>query len=91
MTQGESFVLCAAFRYSRGRQTSAMEIVVDHICKQLDRMSAVDIQQFLLEIDRRRKYGGPWGLQEEDHVNKLEKELMKVMKVKNGEAKYAKL
>ena len=75
MTQDESFVLCAAFRYAQGRKTSAMEIVVNHICKQLDRMSAIDIQQFLLEIDRRRKYGGPWGLQEEDHVNRLEKEL----------------
>ena len=51
------------------------EIVVNHICKQLDRMSAIDIQQFLLEIDRRRKYGGPWGSQEGDYVNRLEKEL----------------
>jgi hypothetical protein len=38
-------------------------------------MSPNDIQQFLLEIDRRRKYGGPWGLQEEKHVDILEKEL----------------
>lgn len=76
MTQEESFVLCAAFRYAQGRNTLAMEIVVNHICKQLDRMSTVDIQQFLLEIDRRRRYGVPWGLQEEKHVNRLEKELM---------------
>ena len=75
VTQDESFVLCAAFRYAQGRNTYAMSVVVNHICKQLDRMSAIDIQQFLLEIDRRRKYGGPWGLQEEDHVNRLEKEL----------------
>ena len=59
MFEDESFVLCAAFRYAQGRKTFAMEIVVNHICKQLDRMSAIDIQQFLLEIDRRRKYGRP--------------------------------
>ena len=75
MTQHESFGLCAAFRYAQERQTFAMEVVVNHICKQLNRMSTSNIQQFLLEIDRRRKYGGPWGLQEEDHVNRFEKEL----------------
>lgn len=80
MTQEESFVLCVAFRYAQGRNTLAMGIVVDHICKQLDRMSTADIQQFLLEIDRRRKYGGPWGSQEEKHVNRLEKELRKCLK-----------
>ena len=80
MTQEESFVLCAAFRYAQGRQTFAMEIVVNYICKQLDRMSPNDIQQFLLEIDRRRKYGGPWGLQEEKHVDRLEKELRGCLK-----------
>lgn len=80
MTPEETFVLAAAFRYAQGRQTLAMEIVVNYICKQLDRMSAIDIQQFLLEIDRRRKYGGPWELQEEDHVNRLEKELKGCLK-----------
>ena len=80
MTQDESFVLCAAFRYAQGRKTFAMGIVVNHICKQLDRMSTVDIQQFLLEIDRRRKYGGPWGSQEEEHVDILEKELKECLK-----------
>ena len=75
MTQDESFVLCAAFRYAQGRNTLAMEVVVDHICKQLNRMSTNDIQQFLLEVERRRRYGGPWGLQEEKHVDRLEKEL----------------
>ena len=72
MTQEESFVLCAAFRYAQGRNTLAMEIVVEHICKQLNRMNTTDIQQFLLEVERRRRYGGPWGLQEEKHVNRLE-------------------
>ena len=80
MTQEESFVLCAAFRYAQGRNTLAMKIVVDYICKQLDRMSTNDIQQFLLEIERRKKYGGPWGLQEEKHVNRLEKELRGCLK-----------
>ena len=57
MTQDESFVLCAAFRYAQGRQTFAMEVVVNHICKQFDRMST-----------------------EEDHVNRLEKELRGCLK-----------
>lgn len=85
MTQEESFVLCAAFRYASGRRTYAMRTVANVIESKVDQLSTDDIHGLLKEIERRCRDSKviPWDAigHEEEIVMWLKEKLEKALEV----------